>query len=289
MLLIIFILIGVSIILVFVGIAGIKRGPRVELPRAENNRAKRPKIFSYLHLIFPLSDFLLDKLGLKVHIKRKLESAHLRLNAAEFFNLKILLIPFLLLAAYMATGKIDLFILLACLAAGYFIPDFILVRRIAKRKAMIIRLLPETIDLLGLCIEAGLDFNTSLKWIIDKIPANPILEEFTFLLEEIQWGKPRNQALKDMSRRLNIPEMSSFVHTLAQSERMGTPVAEVFSMLSEDARRQRFHRGERLALKAPIKILIPLVLCILPVIAIIIAGPILLQFMQGGLIKGFGQ
>jgi tight adherence protein C len=68
---------------------------------------------------------------------------------------------------------------------------------------------------------------------------------------------------------------------------MGTPVSEAFSMLSEDSRLQRFHHGERFALRAPIKILIPLVFCILPVIGIIIGGPILLQFMQGNLLKGF--
>ena len=114
-----------------------------------------------------------------------------------------------------------------------------------------------------------------------------MIEELSFVLEEIQWGKPRTQALKDMAKRLNIPEVNSFIQTLVQAERMGTPVAEAFGVLSEDARMQRFNRGERFAMKAPIKILIPLIFCILPVIGIIIGGPIFLQFAQGKMLQGF--
>jgi tight adherence protein C len=157
----------------------------------------------------------------------------------------------------------------------------IIKRKIAQRKYAIARLLPETVDLLGLCVEAGLDFTTAVKWVIDKTPMNPMMEELAFVLEEIKWGKSRSQALKDMSRRLNISEVSSFVQTLVLAERMGTPVAEAFMILSEDTRMMRYHRGERFALQAPIKILIPLIFCILPVIGIVIGAPILLEFMKG--------
>ena len=97
------------------------------------------------------------------------------------------------------------------------------------------------------------------------------------------------QALKDMARRLDIPEVSSFVQALVQAERMGTPVSETFGIISEDTRLQRFRRGERIALQAPIKILFPLIFCILPVIGIIVGGPVILQFLQGGVFGGFNQ
>jgi tight adherence protein C len=179
-------------------------------------------------------------------------------------------------------------VLIITIALAYIIPVIIVSRKVNKRKNDIARILPETIDLLGLCVEAGLDFTSAAKWIIDKTPNNPMVEELRFILEEIRWGKPRLQALKDMGKRLNIPEVGTFVQTLVQAERMGTPVAEAFAILSEDARLQRFHRGERIALQAPIKILIPLVFCILPVIGIVIGGPIFLQFMQGGVLEGAG-
>jgi tight adherence protein C len=134
-------------------------------------------------------------------------------------------------------------------------------------------------------MDAGLDFTMSMDWIVKKTRSNPMIEELAFVLEEIKWGKPRLQALKDMTKRLDSPDVRSFVNTLSQAERMGTPVIEVLGMLCEDVRQQRSQRGERIALQAPMKMLIPLIFCILPVIGIVIAGPIILQFLQGGLFK----
>ncbi len=238
--------------------------------------------------VFPFTRKILDRLGLEVKIKNRLDAAHVKLAADEFFNIKIILMAALSIIAGVAFGVSSPAIILVGLALGYIIPDIYLHKKLAARKHSIARILPETVDLLGLCVEAGLDFTTAVKWIIEKTTSNPMVEELAFVLEEIKWGKPRVQALKDMAKRLNVFEVSSFVQTLVQSERMGTPVSEAFAILSEDARLQRFHRGERIAMQAPIKILIPLIFCILPVIGIIIGGPIFLQFMQGNLLKGFG-
>jgi tight adherence protein C len=126
----------------------------------------------------------------------------------------------------------------------------------------------------------------AIKWVINKAHPNPLIEELAVVLEEIKWGKPRTEALRDMSRRLNVPEVNSFVRTIVHAERMGTPVAEAFAVLSEDMRLQRFRIGERFALKAPIKILFPLIFFILPVIGIIIIGPVFLQFVGSKSILG---
>jgi len=106
------------------------------------------------------------------------------------------------------------------------------------------------------------------------------------VLKEINVGKPRVEALRDMAKRLDIPDVTSFVRTLIQADRMGTPVEEAFRILSEDSRMRRFHRGERMAMTAPLKMLIPLIFCILPVILIIVAGPILIRFIKEGLFAG---
>jgi tight adherence protein C len=213
----------------------------------------------------------------------QLDGAHSRITPIEFFNIKLFLMLALSVGSVVALGKVDPMIILVAFGLGYYVPQIYLKKKLSKRKDSIVRVLPETIDLLGLCIEAGLDFSNAVRWVIEKTPMNPATEELAVVLEEIKWGKPRIQALKDMSRRLDIPEVSSFVQTIIQAERMGTPVAEAFTILSEDTRAQRFHRGERIALQAPIKILLPLIFCIMPVIGIVIGGPILLQFMQGGL------
>lgn len=239
---------------------------------------KKIQMHAFLAGMLP-SRKLLERIGLDVKIKNKLDAAHVRLTAAEFFNLKIFVALFFAGLPWIIMGKFSLIWCVCGLLAGYIFFDFWLARQISQRKYNIVRVLPETVDLLGLCVEAGLDFTTAIRWVIDKVPANPLIEELVFVAEEIKWGKSRTQALKDMSKRLNIPEISSFVQTLVQAERMGTPVSEAFAILSEDTRLQRFNRGERYAMQAPIKILLPLVFCILPVIGIVVAGPILLQFM----------
>lgn len=233
--------------------------------------------------IFPFTRQLLERLKLDTKIKSRLDIVHVNLGAAEYFNIKMLLALALGIATIFIFGKFEPLNFVIGLFFGFMLPELWLNKKIGQRKFEIVKVMPETVDLLGLCVEAGLDFTSAVKWVIDKIPHNPLMEELAFVLKEIEWGKARTQALKDMSRRLNIPEISSFVQTLVQAERMGTPVSEAFSILSEDSRAQRFHRGERIALKAPIKILIPLIFCILPVIGIVIGGPIMLQFMQGKL------
>lgn len=291
MLLVIYAFIVLASILIFVAVWGwLQPGTvrRIPLPKQEGQlkSARRgPSIFCSL----PFSQKLLEKLKLDVKIKNRLEAAHLDLTAVQFLNLKLIVLILAVALAFVISKKFDPLVLFTALAFGYILPELWLKRKISQRKYEIARILPETVDLLGLCVEAGLDFSTAVKWIVEKkVSSNPMIEELTLVLEEIKWGKPRSQALKDMANRLNIPEVSSFAQALLQAERMGTPVSEAFGIISEDTRLQRYRRGERYALQAPIKILIPLIFCIFPVIAIIVAGPIFLQFMQGGLLRGLG-
>lgn len=259
---------------------------RSRLP-AEPQQLKRAKVSVYFRPLFLVSNFILDKLHLAKRVHENVSAARLKLTAVEFFSLKLVLMLGLAISTFFIFGKIHLLALIIALVLGYIIPDLWLRQRINLRKQAISQSLPESIDLLALCIEAGLDFTSAMEWLVRKTRHTPMIEELAFVLEEVRLGRPRSQALKEMSKRINIQEVSSFVHSLVQAERMGTPAIEAFSIISEDSRLQRFRRGERIALKAPIKILIPLIFCILPVIAIVVGGPILLQFMQGNLLKGF--
>ncbi len=286
MLIAIFIFLGLSILLIIIGL----KGPSTIAGAKTSVDPIRSKItrFHLLGSIFPFTDLILDKFNLETKIKYRLTNAHVRLTPRQFFNLKLLLIIGLLVATPVLLGKIEPLALMVAFVIGFMLPEIWLNKRITQRKLAIVKVLPETVDLLSLCVDTGLDFVASIEWVIKKgISTNPMIEELAFVLEEIQWGKPRSQALKDMAKRLNIPEINSFIQTLVQAERMGTPVAEAFGVISEDTRLQRFNQGERYAMKAPIKILIPLIFCILPVIGIIIGGPIFLQFSQGKLLQGF--
>lgn len=241
--------------------------------------------FIFVPLSAP-SNFILEKLKLREPLQRNLNAIHSKITPTQFLSIKLVLMVGLAVLPYILFSANPVTLLVGFLL-GFSIPDLWIKRRISQRKQVIARLLPESIDLLGLCMEAGLDFTTALEWIVRKTRHTHLVEELVFVLEEIKWGKPRGQALKDMAKRFNLSELNSFVQTLVQAERMGTPVVEVFSIISEDTRLQRYHRGERFALKAPIKMLIPLIFCILPVIAIVIGGPILIQFLQGSLFKAF--
>ena len=276
-----YIVVILAVVLILFSLTQSRHGSTMRLPQNELGVKGHGRGLD-LGRLLPTHNFI-EKMKLFAKLKRKVEAAHINLSPGGLFNLKILLMVGLAILVIVATGKADPLFVLIAMALGYFIPDIYLNKLIAKRKYQIVRRLPECVDLLGLCVEAGLDFASSVRWVIDKTPPTPINEEFAFVLEEVKWGKPRTQALKDMSRRLEIPEVSSFVQTIIQAERMGTPVAEAFAILSEDSRAQRFHRGERIALQAPIKILLPLIFFIMPVIGIVIGGPILLQFMQGGI------
>ena len=172
-----------------------------------------------------------------------------------------------------------LFFALAAMV-GYFVPDLWLRRRLARRQQAILHLLPDVVDLLTLCIGAGLDFLLAINKVtsIKKFQREPLIEEISVALQEMKLGKRRMDALKAMAKRVNLPELSSFVRTIVQADRMGTPITEVLAVHAEDVRLQRIQLAERAALKAPINILFPLIFCIMPCVVIIVGGPVLLQF-----------
>jgi len=120
----------------------------------------------------------------------------------------------------------------------------------------------------------------ALKWVVDKSPPSVVMTEFRTVMQEINVGKTRRAALKDLATKYDLADLNSLSRTLIQADKMGTSVAEALNILSEDMRESRFRRGEQVALKAPLKMLVPLLFCIFPVVGILVAGPIMLDFMQ---------
>jgi len=178
------------------------------------------------------------------------------------------------------------FSILIAIAIGYMGPEFFLRAKISRVKDELIRFLPDTVDLLGLCVNAGLDFMMALKWVVEKSAPTVVIQEMDNILQEISVGKPRRDALRDMARKYELPDLSTFSRTLIQADKMGTSVSEALTILSEDMRLARFRRGEAMALKAPIKMLVPLLFCIFPVVFILVGAPIFLDFVMNNPIKG---
>jgi len=219
--------------------------------------------------------------ALRKRIIKDLSMAHVNITPEEFFLLKELGIIFILVLIYPVINvDMMVFLLLMSVSFGYMMPEWWLRGRIGKVKSAIVKELPDAIDLLGLCVNAGLDFMLALKWVVEKSPPSVMVNELNILLQEINVGKTRRDALKDLAAKYELPDLATFSRTLIQADKMGTSVSEALNILSEDMRLARFRRGEQLAMKAPMKLLVPLLLFIFPVVFVLVAGPIFLQFIE---------
>jgi tight adherence protein C len=150
-------------------------------------------------------------------------------------------------------------------------------RQKESRKAM-----PDALDLLTICVEAGLGFDAAMSKVAEKWETH-LSMAFARAIREVQLGKVRREALKDMADRLGIPEMTSFVAAIIQSEQLGVSMARVLRIQSDQMRMKRRQYAEEEAHKAPIKMLIPMALLIFPSILIIILTPAVMQIMGSGL------
>jgi tight adherence protein C len=162
--------------------------------------------------------------------------------------------------------------------AGFFLPHLMLTSRITRRQKEIRKAMPDALDLLTICVEAGLGFDAAMSKVSEKWE-NELSLAFARTIREVQLGKVRREALKDMSDRLGIPEMTSFVAAIIQSEQLGVSMAKVLRIQSDQMRVKRRQRAEEEAHKAPIKMIIPMALLIFPSIMIIILTPAAIQIM----------
>lgn len=222
-------------------------------------------------------------------LKRRLIRAGLPMGILEFLAFKILALIFVPTLSFMLIGNRlpENMVLIASLLIGFFIPELWLNAKIRRRQHNIRKDLPNIIDLLNLCVGAGLDFMLAVNRVVRDLKHCDLTDELAEVYRETQMGKARREALKNFAWRVDMPEVHSFARTLVQADRMGTPMSEALNLQAEEMRVRRFQHGESMALKAPIKLLFPLFAFILPVVMIIVGGPIMLQFLRGGMNFGF--
>lgn len=168
-------------------------------------------------------------------------------------------------------------------AMGYFYPIVRLNTRVEMRRRAIFRAFPDFVDLMTICLEAGMGIDAALNLMVKKGQASPLKDELGKTLQEIKVGKPRIQALKDLAKRLDMKEITSFVVAVVQAEQIGGNLSQTLRVQSEIARDARWQKAQELAQKAPIKLLFPMLLLIFPNIFLIIFGPILLGYLTGKL------
>jgi tight adherence protein C len=157
-------------------------------------------------------------------------------------------------------------------AAGFLLPDLLIVNLGAKRQEVLRRGLADALDMLTVCVEAGQGFDGAILHVAKSIKG-PVAGEFARVLAEIQIGKSRSAAFTSLASRTKVPEIRTFVTALVQADRLGLPIGGVLREQSVQMRLVRKQRAEEKAQKVPIKILFPMMLCIFPALFIVIIGP----------------
>jgi tight adherence protein C len=157
-------------------------------------------------------------------------------------------------------------------------PNYYLHRKSKQRNRLALKELPDILDLLTVSLEAGLGFDSALSKLIAK-KQGIVTSEFRRCLEEIRLGKTRREALTGVKERLDLDEIKSFVSGILQAEKLGIGMVQVMRVQSQEVREQRKQRAEEAAMKAPIKMLFPLVLFIFPCLFIVLLGPVVIEFI----------
>ena len=215
---------------------------------------------------------------------------------AAFFGAKLFLPVFfvcvfliLKFSVYISMSNINVILILVFLGLfGFYLPDIWLKQKTDKRKIALFKALPDALDLLVVCVEAGMGLDAALLKVGQEIEDTypELAREFAYLNLEIRAGKQRAEALKNLYLRTGIDEMNSLVTLLIQTDKFGTSVSKALQVFSESFRTKRFQMAEELAAKLPVKILLPLLIFIFPALFIIIMGPAGITIYKA-VIKGF--
>jgi tight adherence protein C len=159
---------------------------------------------------------------------------------------------------------------------GYWLPNIVLTNAVQRRQNEIRSALADSIDLLTICVEAGLGFDAALAH-VSKNTDGPLADEFYRTLQEVQLGRSRNEAMRNLADRSNVPELRAFVLAMVQADIFGVSVANVLRIQAKDMRVKRRQLAEERAMKVPIKVLFPVLFCIFPALFVVILGPAIMR------------
>jgi tight adherence protein C len=223
-------------------------------------------------------------------LKARMAAAGMHRNSAvDAFFAAQFLVPLSGAVAGSLMGSNTLYCIVAFAVVGYLIPDMWLNRVTASRRKRIRRSIPDALDLMVICVEAGLGLDQALLRIGDELAVShpDIHEEFLQVNREQRAGRPRVEAWQNLADRTEIEEFTSFVSMLTQTDKFGTPIIRALSRFSDDIRTKRRQAAEEAAAKTKIKIIFPLVLCIFPCLFIVLLAPAVLSIMSG--MQSMGQ
>lgn len=294
-----FVLAGLGLLIL--GLARSRRPGTIEDRLAEFGTLERPPTLEEIELAQPFTERVLLPIlrGLAQFVTRftprqSMETVQHKLDLAgnpygwgprEFLGIRLLSALLLggLGCAILLLGK-NLALLQRILLAGtavglgYYLPVLWLGMKIRRRQQSIIKSLPDALDLLTICVEAGLGFDAAMAKVAEKWD-NDLSLALMRVLHEIQLGKLRREALRDMSDRMEVPDVATFVAAIIQAEQLGVSIAKVLRIQSDQMRVRRRQRAEELARSAQVKILPPVAFLIFPAIFIVLLGPAAIRVM----------
>ncbi len=245
-------------------------------------------------IVFPAVRKALQLIG-RLTPSKNLEAINNQLTAAgrpgnltpsDFVGIRVLAVAFCLALGVFAgrtmaasNPRMGLIAPLACVGVGYVLPQQWLQSAAKRRRDAIQCALPDALDMLTICVEAGLAFESALQRVSEQWKG-PLSDEFTRVVGEIRLGVSRPQSLRRLAQRCDTPDVSSFVAVLVQADSMGTSIAQVLRSQSDQIRTLRRQRAEEKANKAPIKVLLVMVMFIFPALFVVILGPAIPKIME---------
>jgi tight adherence protein C len=223
------------------------------------------------------------------HLRKLFQNAGIRHPSASgvFWGAKVLCaaalpaaVLFVQILSRQSLLHFQMLLVLGTLALiGFYIPDLYLKLAIRWRKQQIVQGFPDALDLLVVCVEAGMGLDAAISRVADEIrlTSRVISEEFRILNLELRAGKSRIDSLRNLGVRTDVEEVRSFATLLIQTDRFGTSVAQALRVHSDSMRTQRYQKAEELGAKLPVKLMFPLILFIFPAIFVVIVGPAAIQ------------
>jgi tight adherence protein C len=177
------------------------------------------------------------------------------------------------------TGLTGMIVIGLITVAGFLLPDSALSRKVEERQHEILSSLSDTLDLLTISVEAGLSLNAAIAQVVQNVPGT-LSAEFARMLQEIQLGVPRSEAFRHLAERTDVEELNAFALAMIQADVFGVSIASVLRTQAQQLRIKRRQRAEARAQQTPVKIVFPLILCILPALFVVIIGPGAIRIMN---------
>ena len=247
----------------------------------------------FMTLVWPLIKlidfFVAANLPIKVieNVDSKLQKngVSFAVTPGEFISSIIVfltLFPALGWLAMSSSGSPDVTVLVLLALVGAVLPQLWMRDTRTKRNFELVRNLPVYLEYLSMCVDAGLNFAGALKQSVDKGPKGAMRNEFRIVLRDINSGETRADALTRLEKRVDLSDISIFVRAVIQAERMGSSMKETLVIQAEQRLTERFQRAEKMAMEAPVKLVVPLVVFIFPLTFIILLLPIVVRFMEQG-------